>query len=78
MQWHAVIDRFEGDFAVLIHVDEKTKEKTTITIPRKLLPAEIKEGDYLSATWEVDEAATQAARERVTSILNRLINRNQQ
>lgn len=62
----AFIDRIEDDIAVLILSDE-----TSLNVPRKELPAEVKEGDYLHVTFEAktgkatafaldDEAATAA------------------
>ncbi len=62
----AFIDRIEDDLAVLIFSDE-----TSLNVPRKQLPAEVKEGDYLHVTFEaktgkatafalVDEASTAA------------------
>ncbi len=43
----AFIDRIEDDLAVLIFSDE-----TSLNVPRKQLPAEVKEGDYLHVTFE--------------------------
>ncbi len=43
----AFIDRIEEGIAVLIFSDE-----TSLNVPRKQLPAEVKEGDYLHVTFE--------------------------
>lgn len=40
-----VLDRFEGDLAVL-----ETPERTTVDVPRSLLPAEAREGSHLRQT----------------------------
>ena len=68
MKWQAVVDRFEGDLAVLHCFDPKQESREsyfTVELPRQLLPQELKEGDYLTA---------ESARERVTAILERLAN----
>ena len=79
MKWQAVVDRFEGDLAVLHCFDPKQESREsyfTVELPRQLLPQESKEGDYLTATWQLDREATESARERVTAILERLANRH--
>ena len=80
MKWQAVVDRFEGEIAVLQCFDpdhNSQKRYYTVEMPRVLLPQELKEGDYLTANWQIDPEGTKSARERVTSILERLANRNQ-
>ncbi|HHX02056.1 MAG TPA: DUF3006 domain-containing protein [Firmicutes bacterium] len=79
MQWTAIVDRLEEDFAVLECVlpgGDKGEEYLVITIPRKLLPEKIKEGDFLTAVWEIDHEKTNSAREEIASILERLANRS--
>lgn len=44
----AFIDRIENGVAVLILSDE-----TTLDVPRKQLPIEAREGDYLQVTFDV-------------------------
>ncbi len=46
----AVIDRFEGDHAIVLFGDEETK----VDIPRQLLPLGVKEGDWLNVSFELD------------------------
>jgi len=49
-----IIDRLEGDFAVL-----EAEDKTMLDVPRSLLPADAKEGDCLrqdGETYLLDEA----------------------
>ena len=56
MKLNAVIDRFEGDKAVLL-VGE---QETSVNWPKELLPA-VKEGDILAIDITVDEQATKQA-----------------
>ncbi|MFY9436551.1 MAG: DUF3006 domain-containing protein [Limnochordia bacterium] len=79
MRWTAIVDRFEGDMAVLecaFPKGEAGEECIVFVIPRRLLPEKIKEGDFLTAVWEVDHEQTRSAREEISSILKRLANRS--
>ena len=70
----AVVDRFEGDLAVLMIGDEP------MDVPRKVLPRKVREGDYLEVTLEdghivgvkIDHAETERARQRIAEKLERL------
>lgn len=70
----AVIDRIEGNLAVLI-VDNKP-----LNVPLATLPAGAKEGDYLQVEMQegavisatIDTAAIQEARQRIAEKLERL------
>jgi hypothetical protein len=74
-----VIDRFEGDLAV-VEVDGEG----TLDLPRWILPEGVKEGDHLTVSREqageggarleirVDAAAAEAARADVAATLERL------
>jgi hypothetical protein len=76
MKTKAVIDRFEGDKAVLLVGEEEDK----LIVPRSSLPAGIKEGQWLqvdvvddrvlSAT--IDKAETNKRVERIEEKLARL------
>jgi hypothetical protein len=74
----AVIDRFEGDLAVLILADEDQ----LLTIPRKLLPRKAREGSWLTLdrvegktkNIKLDKIETDLARERIAAKLARLPN----
>lgn len=68
----AVIDRFEGKYAVLLFGDDEAK----VDILRELLPGDAKEGDILNVSFEVDKAATQAQREKIEGLLQKLRNKN--
>ena len=62
------VDRFEGETAVLLVRPEETQQ---ILFPRELLPG-VEEGDILeiTATREIQE--TEEARERVSSLIDKL------
>jgi hypothetical protein len=72
----AVIDRFEGNTAVLLVGDERQ----VLNILRHTLPAGAREGMWLNITLEggmvtqaaLDEDATEAARQRIKEKLDRL------
>lgn len=66
-----IIDRFEGNLAVL-ETDDGMKN-----IERSLLPENAAEGDVLvyDGSWTVDTAATEQRRERTRKRLKRLLNK---
>lgn len=72
----AVIDRFEGNVAVLL-VGEDSKP---MDVSRRTLPRKAKEGDHLRIELqdgqvvkaEIDTQATEAARQRIQEKLDRL------
>jgi hypothetical protein len=68
-----IIDRFEGDFAVV------EKGKKCLNIPRSLICADVKEGDVLiksgSNFYRVDTAATAARRAQVLAKLKIIENK---
>lgn len=51
-----IIDRFEGEFAVVELPDRKT-----ISLPKAAIPPEAKEGDVLSLVIESEETAARKA-----------------
>lgn len=59
MKTEAVIDRFEGDKAVLM-IEHDSKKAV---VPRECLPSDAEEGDYLTVTIAVDEEKTRLARQ---------------
>lgn len=69
MKVTAVIDRFEGDKAVLLLADE-TKQ---VVFPRICLPSDAKEGDYLAVTIEIDEKRTREAEKEAEDLLAELM-----
>jgi len=67
------LDRIEEGIAVLLVRDE---EKIKINIPLILLPVGSKEGDILDIAITRDVRETEDAKERVTSLLEKLKNKN--
>lgn len=74
----AVLDRFEGEWAVLIWVDQQ--ESSELVMRREQLPATAQEGDWLFIRYSgdelisivSDEEAASAAQERIEAKLARL------
>ncbi len=60
-----IIDRFEGDFAVV-----ELENKTIVNLSRKLVPVEAKEGDVLIIKIDTDE--TNKRTERIKSLMDDL------
>jgi hypothetical protein len=67
------LDRIEEGIAVLLVRDEETIK---INIPLLLLPSGSKEGDILSIAITRDVQETEAAKERVSSLLEKLKRNN--
>lgn len=72
----AVIDRFEGEFAILIVGEDEQR----INVLRKLLPKQTREGSWLQVEIQngevssimIDEEETAKAKERIAEKLTRL------
>ena len=72
----AVIDRFEGAFAVLVVGEDEQR----LNVPRKLLPEQSKEGSWLQVEIQngevvsavMDEEETANAQQRIAEKLARL------
>ena len=64
----AVIDRFEGDNAVLL-VGKKEQE---VVFPASELPNGLNEGDYLHMHISYDAETTEKAMNESTSLLNEI------
>ena len=67
-----VVDRIEGEHAVLLFGDKEVK----VDMPLELLPKGIKEGNILNSIFELDPKAEQQQREKVENLLNKLRNKN--
>ena len=67
------LDRIEEGTAVLLVRDD---EKIKINIPLFLLPEGSREGDILDITITRDVQETEAAKERVTNLLDKLKSKN--
>lgn len=61
-----IIDRFEGDWAVVEY------NRTTFNLPRELVPPEAVEGDVISITVTVDVDATAKLKEGVKNLADKL------
>ena len=68
----AVIDRFEGDFAVVLVGEEEIK----MDIPRQLLPPGAREGSWLKIGLELDPKGTKKQEEKISGLLEKLKNKN--
>lgn len=69
------LDRIEGSAAVLLLREE---ESIKLSIPLFLLPLESKEGDILNLSIDRDVQETEAAKERVSALLDKLKNKNKE
>ena len=67
------LDRIEESIAVLLVRDE---EVVKINVPLFLLPVGSKEGDILDIAITRDVQETEATKERVSSLLEKLKNKN--
>jgi hypothetical protein len=73
---YAVVDRFEGAYAVLTIEGQQG----SLDIPRQQLPPGVREGHWLLVeivdgqliSAQIDETATQAARQRIQDKIERL------
>jgi len=68
MEIKATLDRIEGEMAVLLFWED---EKVQFNLPAVFL-AGIKEGDIVDITISKDVAGTDEARERVSSLIEKL------
>ncbi len=76
MKEKAVIDRFEGELAVLLVGDKERK----LVVGKDCLPAGVKEGQWLKVTLdkdkvtgaEINEEETDKVKERIADKLERL------
>ena len=63
----AIIDRFEGDFAVVLAGSE------SLDILKKMIPEGVKEGDVVYITITSDEEETKSQEELARSLLNEVL-----
>jgi len=64
-QMKVIIDRFEGDYAVV-----ELEDKTICTMPIKLLPEGAKEGSILKI--EVDVESTENRKEKIQKLMDEM------
>ncbi|NMA79037.1 MAG: DUF3006 domain-containing protein [Clostridiales bacterium] len=65
-----IIDRFEGDFAII-----ETDEDTFMQIPRKELPQNAREGDIIvkaNDEYIIDHESTKKRRQKIIDMQNSL------
>ena len=65
----ATIDRFEDELTVLI---VRGDIPTILNVPRWLLPEGCKEGDILDISFKRDVEGTEAAKKRVSDLIEKL------
>ena len=68
----AVVDRIEGDYAV-VHFDD---QQVKTDIPLVLLPRSIKEGDWLTVDFKTDNKATASMYQKNKELLEKLKHKN--
>ena len=68
-----ILDRIEEGIAILLVRDEETIK---INIPLVLLPSESWEGDILGIAITLDVQETEAVKERVSNLLEKLQKKN--
>lgn len=70
----AVLDRFEGDMAILLLGAENKK----VQWPRELLPQDSREGQIFTISLDADHLATELARREVEELLREIIAENEE
>lgn len=65
----ALIDRFEGDMAVVLLGEE---EREAVEIARSYLPEGAKEGDILTIKIKLESRKTKEAKEKVAGLIKKL------
>jgi hypothetical protein len=68
-----IVDRIEGAVAELISCED---ESVQVNVPVPLLPPGCREGDILTLRIERDRAATKAAQEQVSGLIEKLTSKN--
>lgn len=69
----AVIDRFEGNKAILLFDDTEDQ----VVWPKDKLPEPTAEGDILTVQIEIDAEATAIARKEAAALLQRVLRQNE-
>jgi len=62
----AIIDRFEGEYAVILLKNEE------VIMKKNVLPENAKQGDILNITFKINKTATEKRKKEVKDILNEL------
>ena len=64
-----VIDRIEGEHAVVVDFDD---DSVKFNLPVDYLPKGVKEGDHLQMSFKVEEESREAQKKRVQDLLKEL------
>ena len=67
----AVIDRFEGNYAVVLVGNEEVK----IDIPKELLPKGAEEGSWLKFNLDLDPEGTEKQKKKIEDKLKNLLDK---
>lgn len=67
--YSGIIDRFEGDYAVILIGPE---QEETLDVRRSLLPEETEEGDIVSFSLSVKKNKTAKAKKEVSDMIEKL------
>jgi len=70
----AVIDRFEGEYAIVLFGEDEIK----VDIPKVSLPEGSKEGSWLKVSFELDLEETKSREDRIKSKLDKLKKKGKQ
>lgn len=70
MKFDAIVDRIEGNKVVLL----PSSSNERVDFPINLLPRQIKEGDVLKVSFEIDHEATERVKKEAQDILSKLLN----
>lgn len=68
----AVVDKFEGEYAVLLFGDDEIK----VDFPKVLLPEGTREGSWLKVSFKLDQEGTMRQEEKITKLLDKLKKKN--
>ncbi len=68
----AVIDRFEGNYAVIL----VGNEEVMVDVPIKFMPRGAKEGSWLKIVFELDSEGTEKQKEKISNLLDKLKSKN--
>lgn len=64
-----VVDRIEGDLAVLVLYDD---DSVKFNVPILVLPEGLKEGDHLRIRFDRDDEGREQEQDRISDLLNEL------
>ncbi len=67
-----VVDRFEGEYAILMIGDPEEP----VDFPQKLLPKGTKEGSWLWLDFELDPKGEAKQREKMKKLMDKLVNKH--